>query len=344
VLDEPVHLAQYDPAWAAAFEFERLRLSSSLGIPAEGIAHIGSTAVPGLVSKPIVDIMIGAVPFPPPASWNDALAALGYEALGEAGVIGRRYFRRRSRGAFNVHVVERDGEIWCRNLVFRQFLRRAPDAAARYGSVKESAIASGATMLLAYSEAKAAVVDELLRRATENTLTTERLMLRHWRATDREPFARMNGDPRVMRYFPAPLTRVESDALTAMIAEHVDTYGWGTWAVEIPGVAEFAGFIGLWRPRFTAHFTPCVEIGWRLAAEVWGHGYATEGARAALTFGFETLGLREIVSFTTETNGPSRRVMERIGMTHDPRDDFDHPSLPADHPLCRHVLYRIRFG
>jgi 3-dehydroquinate dehydratase / shikimate dehydrogenase len=143
-----------------------------------------------------------------------------------------------------------------------------------------------------------------------------------------------------MAYFPSTLSGAESHALADTIQAHIEENGWGLWALAIPGVAAFAGFIGLSRPRFEAHFTPCTEIGWRLGPEFWGHGYATEGARSVLRFGFETLALDEIVSFTTESNWPSRRVMERIGMTHNPDDDFDHPRLPARHRLRRHVLYR----
>jgi len=172
-------------------------------------------------------------------------------------------------------------------------------------------------------------------------LRTDRLLLRRWTAADREPFARMNADPRVMAHFSAALTREESDALADRIDAHFARRGFGAWAVEIPEVAPFAGFIGLAVPDFDAPFMPSVEIGWRLAAEYWGNGYATEGARAALAFGFDTLGLAEIVSFTTPDNLQSRRVMERIGMMRDPADDFDHPNLPAGHPLRRHVLYRI---
>jgi RimJ/RimL family protein N-acetyltransferase len=144
-----------------------------------------------------------------------------------------------------------------------------------------------------------------------------------------------------MAHFPATLSREESNTLAARIEAHFDQHGFGLWAVEVSDVAPFAGFVGLSVPRFEAHFTPCVEIGWRLAVEHWGKGYATEGARAVLAFGFETLHLEEIVSFTTTGNLPSRRVMEKIGMTHDPADDFDHPGLPDGHPLRRHVLYRI---
>jgi len=173
------------------------------------------------------------------------------------------------------------------------------------------------------------------------TLATARLRLRPWRDDDLAPFAALNADPRVMEFFPAALDRAQSDALAARIRAHLGERGFGLWAVEVSGVAPFAGFVGLSVPRFEAHFTPCVEIGWRLAREHWGRGYATEGAVAALAFGFRDLGLTEIVSFTAPANQPSRRVMSRLGMTRDPRDDFDHPALPAGHALRRHVLYRL---
>ncbi len=173
------------------------------------------------------------------------------------------------------------------------------------------------------------------------TLRTPRLWLRRWRALDRAPFAALNADPRVVEFLSGPLSREASDALVARIEAHFDTHGFGWWAVEIPGVTPFAGFVGLSIPAFSAHFTPCVEIGWRLAADCWGGGYATEGARAALDFGFGALGLDEIVSFTVPANLRSRRVMEKLGMGHDPADDFDHPALPEGHALRRHVLYRI---
>ena len=173
-------------------------------------------------------------------------------------------------------------------------------------------------------------------------IRTDRLLLRRWRNADCEPWAAMNADPRGMEFFPALLTREESDRRADRIEAHFEKHGFGLWAVEIPGVVPFAGFIGLCHPHFEAHFTPCVEIGWRLAAEQWDQGYATEGARAALAFGFEDLQLVEIVSFTVPQNVRSRRVMEKLGMSHDPRDDYDHPILPKEHPLCRHVLYRMR--
>jgi ribosomal-protein-alanine N-acetyltransferase len=158
---------------------------------------------------------------------------------------------------------------------------------------------------------------------------------------DRAPFAALNADPRVNEFLTGPLSREESDERAARIDANFDRHGFGLWAVEVCNVSPFIGFIGLAVPRFEAHFTPCVEIGWRLSADHWGHGYATEGARAALAFGFDVMGLSEIVSFTVPANVRSRRVMEKIGMRRDPAEDFDHPSLPVGHRLLRHVLYRI---
>jgi RimJ/RimL family protein N-acetyltransferase len=171
-------------------------------------------------------------------------------------------------------------------------------------------------------------------------LRTERLLLRPWRESDREPFATLNADPEVMEFFPAPLTRADSDSLVDRILAAFAENGWGLWAAEVVDGPEFIGFSGLAVPRFEAPFNPCVEVGWRLARSAWGHGYAPEGATEALRFGFEEAGLSEILSFTSVINTKSRRVMEKIGMTHDPADDFDHPSVPIDSPLRRHVLYR----
>jgi len=173
------------------------------------------------------------------------------------------------------------------------------------------------------------------------TLTTPRLRLRPWRDADLAPFAALNADPKVMAHFPKPLDRRESDEAAARIRAGFAQRGYGWWAVEVPGEVAFAGFIGLSIPGFDAHFMPCVEIGWRLAWAQWGKGYATEGARAALGFAFGTLGLREVVAFTTTTNLPSQAVMRRLGMHRSPADDFDHPNLPEGHRLRRHVLFRI---
>lgn len=175
-----------------------------------------------------------------------------------------------------------------------------------------------------------------------NELRTERLLLRRWREEDLAPFAAMNADPRVMQHLPKLLTRGESLAMASRIEQHFVERGFGLFAVEVRGGLGFIGFVGLSVPSFQAPFTPCVEIGWRLAHEAWGHGYATEAAREALRMGFETLGLAEIVSFTVFENLRSRRVMERLGMVRDPEDDFDHPRLPEGHRLRRHILYRLR--
>lgn len=172
-------------------------------------------------------------------------------------------------------------------------------------------------------------------------IRTERLLLRRWVQSDRRPFAEMNADSRVMEHLPRVLTPAESDAMVDRIEAHFEQRGFGLWAVEVPDQTPFIGFVGLSVPSFESHFTPCVEVGWRLAVHYWGRGYATESARAALAFGFGTLALGEIVSFTTPDNQRSRRVMERLGMTRDPDDDFDHPAL-SDHR--RHVLYRLRAG
>jgi RimJ/RimL family protein N-acetyltransferase len=176
------------------------------------------------------------------------------------------------------------------------------------------------------------------------TLSGGRVCLRRWRDEDREAFAAVNADPRVMEFFRGRLSRRESDAMVDGIEKHFGEYGFGLWAIEVPGVAAFIGFAGLSHARFSAHFTPCVEVGWRLAHEHWGHGYATEAAGLALGHGFGTLALPEIVSYTSATNQRSRAVMERLGMHRDPVEDFDYPALPEGHPLRRHVLYRLDSG
>ena len=172
-------------------------------------------------------------------------------------------------------------------------------------------------------------------------LSTERLVLRGWRPEDREPFAALNADPTVVEYLPGTLRRDESDALVARIEAGWEQRGYGLWAVEVPGVAPFVGFVGLNHQSFEAPFTPAVEVGWRLAASAWGHGYATEAGRVSLAFGFKQHALDEIVSFTTVRNLRSRRVMERLGMLHDPADDFEHPSVAEESPIRSHVLYRL---
>jgi RimJ/RimL family protein N-acetyltransferase len=172
-------------------------------------------------------------------------------------------------------------------------------------------------------------------------LRTGRLLLRRWHESDREPFAALNADPVVMEHFPSVLTARESDTFVDRIEEHFDRHGWGLWAVEVVHTASFAGYVGLWPATFEAHFTPAVEVGWRLGRGFWNHGYATEAAHVALDYGFGPLAFDEIVSFTAIPNSRSQRVMRKLGMSHDPADDFDHPNLPPGHHLQRHVLYRM---
>lgn len=172
-------------------------------------------------------------------------------------------------------------------------------------------------------------------------IRTDRLILRQWTKEDFAPFAELNADPEVMEFFPSTQTRHESDFWAAQNKAEIEDQGWGLWAVEVRATGEFAGFTGLWQVGFEAHFTPAVEVGWRLARRYWGQGFATEAARASVAFGFGELALHEIVSMTAVTNLRSRRVMEKLGFTYDPADDFDHPRLAADEPLRRHVLYRL---
>jgi RimJ/RimL family protein N-acetyltransferase len=184
------------------------------------------------------------------------------------------------------------------------------------------------------------IADQMMAGITE--LRTDRLILRQWCAEDHEPFARMNMDPVVMEHFPAMLSRTETEAAIDRIAAHFAQRGFGLWAAELRESGEFIGYIGLAVPRFEAHFTPCVEIGWRIKHEHWEKGLATEGACAAVRCAFGDLGLHEIVSFTVPANARSRRVMEKLGMTHDAAEDFDHPLFDEGHPMRRHILYRLK--
>jgi 3-dehydroquinate dehydratase/shikimate dehydrogenase len=170
-------------------------------------------------------------------------------------------------------------------------------------------------------------------------LTTKRLILRSWKESDLVSFAEINADPKAMEYFPALLSREESDACVQKYQKEIDAHGYGLWAVELKATGQFIGFIGIRKVLFEAPFTPAHELGWRLAVPFWGHGYATEGARAAMAFGFEQLGLPKVVAFTVPMNVRSRKVMERLGMHEDGL--FEHPFLPEGHRLRTHVFYTI---
>jgi RimJ/RimL family protein N-acetyltransferase len=172
-------------------------------------------------------------------------------------------------------------------------------------------------------------------------LQTERLILRQWQESDRQPFRDLNADPCVMEFMPGRLTPEASDELMERVQRHFEIHGFGLFAAELRMDHSFLGFIGLSIPNFDAPFMPAIEVGWRIAARHWGKGLATEGAHEVLRFGFESVGLDSAVSFTVPGNVRSLRIMEKLGMTHDPADDFDHPRLPAGHALQRHVLYRL---
>jgi RimJ/RimL family protein N-acetyltransferase len=173
------------------------------------------------------------------------------------------------------------------------------------------------------------------------TIETPRLLLRHWKDSDIEPWVAMNADPRVTEFFSSTYTRAISEAAAMLRRRELDDLGYGWWVVEVRGGAPFAGVVVLGEVPFEAHFTPAREVGWRFAPEHWGNGYATEGARGALDHAFAALGWHEVVAMTAVQNLRSQRVMRRLGMTRDPADDFEHPKVEEGHPLRRHVLYRI---
>lgn len=168
---------------------------------------------------------------------------------------------------------------------------------------------------------------------------TSRLQLRDWEETDLEPFRRLNADDEVMSYFPKTLSNEETNAFYQSIVSEFKEYGFGLYAVELKENKQFIGFIGFHRATFEADFTPCIEIGWRLKKEAWGKGYATEGAKACLQYGFNQLGLTDVYSFTAEVNTPSKNVMIKIGMSF--MNTFDHPRVEENSPLKKHVLYHI---
>ena len=173
------------------------------------------------------------------------------------------------------------------------------------------------------------------------TLESPRLRLRLWKDEDLAPFSALSADPAVMRYFPKPLSRLESAAFIGRVRGHFAEYGYGLWALERKDDDAFIGFTGLWNVRFKAPFTPAVEIDWRLARDYWGLGYASEAAFTSLGCAFEQLGLKEVVAFTSEVNLPSQKVMQAIGMQRHDAEDFEHPALDEASPLRRHYLYRI---
>ena len=177
--------------------------------------------------------------------------------------------------------------------------------------------------------------------ASGPTIHTERLVLRRWKEQDGDAFAAINSDPEVMEHFPGVLSREESDQMILRMELHFEEFGYGLWAVDIRWADRLIGFCGLSVPTFHTHFTPAVEIGWRFARDVWGNGYATEAARAAVDFGFEHADLEQILSWTIPANERSQGVMTRLGMKRAPDLDFDHPRFLDDDRLRHHIVYRI---
>lgn len=174
-----------------------------------------------------------------------------------------------------------------------------------------------------------------------DVLTGPRIILRRWRPEDLDGLAAMHADPEVMRHLMPIDGRAGSDAVGARIQRHFDTHGFGLWVIDVPGVSAFIGYTGLVHVPYEATFTPAIEIGWRIQRAYWGHGYVSEAARLSLQDGFGRLGLREVIALTVPANVRSQAVMTRLGMRRDPAEDFDHPLVPAGHPLRRHVLYRL---
>lgn len=173
-------------------------------------------------------------------------------------------------------------------------------------------------------------------------LETKRLILRDWRESDHELFFRLNSDSEVMEHFPKVLSRQESDESVERMKKHINDHGYGLWAMELKDSGLFVGTTGIFNTNFESHFTPCHEVGWRLDKAHWGKGYAPEAAQASIAFGFNNLNLDEVVAITAVQNKNSRRVMEKLGMIHNPKDDFDHPKVPADSHVLRHVLYKVK--
>ncbi|MCP4342668.1 MAG: GNAT family N-acetyltransferase [Desulfobulbaceae bacterium] len=171
-------------------------------------------------------------------------------------------------------------------------------------------------------------------------LETDRLLLRQWKNQDLSAFAKLTADSEVMEYFPSTLSSEESNAMAQKCKSLISERGWGVWASELKESGDFIGFVGIHKPKATLPFSPCVEIGWRLLREHWGNGYATEAAAEALRFSFESLGLNEVVSFTTVSNYRSRSVMEHLGLSNT-NQNFEHPDIPDGHQLSEHVLYKI---
>lgn len=348
--DDAIYLVSYDEKWPVLAATEIAAIHAAIPNLNFEIEHIGSTAVPGLSAKPILDLLIGVDSLAVAKKFIEPLEKMGYSYWRDNPKDSHFYFVKGlplaggSGRTHHVHIYEKNHEDFRKKRLFRDYLRSHPQSAQDYLHLKTNLSRQFPDDREAYTDGKTNFVNSILEKMRSKPIELEspRLILRRWNESDREPFYQMNSDPDVMRFLPKPLSREESDAMIVRMEEHFERNGFSWWALEKKETREFIGFAGLVIPTFEAHFTPCVEIGWRLAKAHWKNGYATEAAKAALEFGFSKIGLQEIVSLTVPANLPSIAVMERLGMRRNPSDDFDHPKLPLGHELRRHVLYRLR--
>lgn len=336
-------LADSDPRWPEAYDAHERRIRTALGRAAVQIEHIGSTSVPALAAKPIIDVLVTVEDITAEEDYLDQLLGAGY-AL-RVREPGHRLVRTPARDV-HVHVLEVGDPAAEDYLLFRDRLRAHSEERELYERTKRLLIEQDWPDMNAYADAKTGIITEIKERARRSAASvqvieigTDRLLLRGWRPCDLAPWAAINADPEVREHLGGPLTRAESDASVARFQAGFAERGYGWWALEERATGQLIGFAGLdpvdeWMP-FSG-----VEIGWRLTRAAWGKGYATEAARAVLGFGFGTLGLSEVVALTTTGNRRSQAVMRRIGMTHDPADDVDDPTVPEG-PLKRTVVYRI---
>ncbi len=325
----------------------------SLGAWIAGIEHVGSTAVPHLDGKPVIDVLIGV------RNLQDAdahvvpgLQRLEYTYVRqyEDRMPYRRFLIREHAGTrtHQIHLVEKGTPFWQEHVLFRDYLRAHPAVANAYAALKYT-LAQRLDDANRYAEAKTDFIQpcmqaaRLWRVSTAPQLRSPRLQLRPWQANDVESLFALNANPRVMEwmYVPAVWTRQTAADNMARLQQHMLKHGFGLWAVQTHDDSSAQGWVGLNVPKYNAPFMTAVEVAWRLHPHVWERGFATEAAQAALQFAFEPLGLMEVIALTVPQNQRSRRVMEKLGMQHNPDDDFEHPLLPAGHRLRQHVLYRL---
>ena len=335
----------YNQNFPNLFLAEKERILSRVEISLS-IEHVGSTAVPGLGGKGIIDLAL-AVEKKDIEAVSAKLQGLGYELRKEYSTPGRLYFviylpdPEQEVRRYHLHLTPSKSEDFKNFIAFRDYLKSDPKAAKEYGKIKEKAALEANHDGEKYRKLKESVFVKFFAGKSAPNLSTERLLLRQWKDDDLLLFARMNANKEVMEYFPAILSTKESDVLAQKIRKELSEKKYGLWAVEVKGVAPFIGFVGLHYQDFPAPFTPCIEIGWRLSHEHWNKGYAFEAATKVAQYAFNDLKLEELVSFTTKGNHRSRKLMEKLGMTHDVHDDFEHSNLDEGHPLRSHVLYRL---